>query len=222
MNDAFAWIPRASAWFEIHDRSVYDNPNRRTAGYLDHLARFHGPVYMQYTDERIPNATIMDMAGMEKRYGTVFGSSFAWMIALAIEQGYKRIELYGCDLASQTEYEEQRESTTYWIGLARGMGIDFYLPVGCPLLTRPSYALPQPNAWVSREFFDNRFGAIRKAQAESAARLNAIQGALEEAAFWRSVLEGKQVVQGVQLPPLSPMLSHSANVGAVQPSETSR
>ena len=222
MNDAFPWIPRADQWFEIHDRSVYDNNTRRTAGYLDHLANFHGPVWMQYPDERIPNAKPFDMQGMQDKYGTVFGSSFAWMIAKAIEDGYKRIELYGCDLASQTEYEEQRESTTFWIGMARGMGIEFYLPVGCPLLTRPSYGLPQPHAWVSREFFDNRMGQIRKAQGETAAKLNHINGMIEVEAFYRSVLEGKTKAPGVQLPPIEQPLSHPANVGAKGPGDGAR
>lgn len=211
MNDAFAWIPRADVWFEIHDRSVYDNPARRTAGYLEHLAKFHGPVLMQYPDERIPTARRFNMAALEARYGTVFGSSFTWMIAEAIEQGFKRIELYGCDLASQTEYMEQRESTAYWIGLARGLGIDFYLPPGCPLLIQPSYALPNDQAWISREFFDNRFAAMRKEQGEIAARMNALSGRIDEAAFWRSLLEGKLAAPGVQLPPIQPPLQHPAN-----------
>ena len=211
MNDAFAWIPRATRWFEIHERSVYDNPARRTAGYIEHLANFHGPVYMQYPDPRIPNAVPFDMAAMQAKYGTVFGSSFAWMIALAIEEGFKRIELYGCDLASATEYEEQRESTTYWIGMARGLGIDFYLPLGCPLLTRPSYGLPVSGVLVSREVLDNRFAQMRKQQGDMAAQMNAMAGRIDEFSFWRSVMEGKIAQPGVQLPPLQPQLQHPAN-----------
>ncbi len=191
MNDSHGWgIPRVNRWFEIHHPDVYTNPGRRASGYMDTLARFRGPVYMQYPDERIPNAKPLPLKAMEERYGTVFGSSFAWMFCLAVEESFERIELYGCDLADNTEYASQRESAGYWIGLARGRGIDVYLPPGCPILTRPSYGLVRQIGPLTNDMVSNRLAEISKAMMDTNERAMLLRGMREEAAWWRSVIEG--------------------------------
>ena len=218
MNDSFVWIPRATRWWEIHSPDVYKHPARRAPGYMDWLRNFNGPVYMQYPDESIPNAVRLDMDGLMRTFGRgVFGSSFSWMIAMAVLEGFRRIELYGCDLASQTEYEDQRESTAYWIGLCRGMGIDFHLPVGCPLLTKEPYGPPRTVGGITREFMDNIGAQIAKEQADLAAKLNAAAGKREAFAFFRSLWEGKQVVPGFTLnqSQTEPTAEHPSNAAPV-------
>jgi hypothetical protein len=39
-----------------------------------------------------------------------------------------RIEMYGCELAQQTEYYMQRPNTEFWIGVGIGKGVQFYVP----------------------------------------------------------------------------------------------
>ncbi len=53
-------------------------------------------------------------------------SSFDYMMALAILEGFDRIDLYGIALQFGTARERLMEhvSLAYWIGLARGRGID--------------------------------------------------------------------------------------------------
>ena len=65
---------------------------------------------------------------MLKKYGPVFGSSISWMLALAIEEGYKRINIFGCDMASQIEYIYQRDTFFYMIGRAEAIGIEIVIP----------------------------------------------------------------------------------------------
>ena len=55
---------------------------------------------------------------------------------LAIEKGYKEIGIYGIDLSTTKEYQEQRPSVLYFIGLAKGLGIEIILPNYCKLFDK--------------------------------------------------------------------------------------
>lgn len=194
MNDAHHWIPRATRWFEIHHETVWRSEARRSPGYLDHLARFNGPIYMQTAWPEIPNSVAYPFRQMVERYGRVFSSSFSWLFALAVAEGFARIEVYGCDLSSELEYIRQREATAWWIGYCRGLGIDVYLPMGCPLLSGPLYGQGEDVfPGVTWDLVENRFAEIRKAQSDSAARLNNLGGHLEEAVYWRNLMEKARV-----------------------------
>lgn len=65
---------------------------------------------------------------MLEKYGPVFGSSISWMIALAIEEGYQKINIFGCDMASQEEYIYQRDTFFYFCGRAEALGIQICIP----------------------------------------------------------------------------------------------
>lgn len=65
---------------------------------------------------------------MLAQYGPVFGSSIAWMIALAIDEGYERINIYGVDMATRIEYVEQRDTFFYMCGRAEALGIEIHIP----------------------------------------------------------------------------------------------
>lgn len=67
---------------------------------------------------------------MFKKYGPVFGSSITWMIALAIEHGYKEINIFGCEMATQKEYIDQRDTFFYMVGRAEALGIKVNIPEG--------------------------------------------------------------------------------------------
>jgi len=62
------------------------------------------------------------------KYGPVFGSSIAWMIAYALEEGYQRIYITGADMATHQEYIDQRDTVFYWIGRAEAAGIEVIIP----------------------------------------------------------------------------------------------
>ena len=65
---------------------------------------------------------------MIEKYGPVFGSTGAWMFALAMERGYNRINFFGFGMASKQEYIDQRDTLFYWIGRAEERGIDVVIP----------------------------------------------------------------------------------------------
>lgn len=72
-------------------------------------------------DESLPGALIYPIHEMPSQY---FTSSFAYMIAYAIYKGFTEIHMYGVPLVLKEEYYEQRTCIEFWIGLAKGRGID--------------------------------------------------------------------------------------------------
>lgn len=72
------------------------------------------------TNENFPLEDIPE----EQRY---FTNSVCYMIALAILEGYERIELYGVNQAGLFEYMEQRRGVEFWVGYALGRGVEVFI-----------------------------------------------------------------------------------------------
>lgn len=60
---------------------------------------------------------------IEKFKTNYFNNSIAYMIAYALYKGYKQINLWGVDIEKRSEYEFERPCVLYWIGIARGYGV---------------------------------------------------------------------------------------------------
>jgi hypothetical protein len=73
-------------------------------------------------------ADLYPVQEMLTKYGPVFGSSISWMLALAIEKGFQRINIYGVDMATRLEYVEQRDTFFYFCGRAEALGIEIWIP----------------------------------------------------------------------------------------------
>jgi hypothetical protein len=60
-------------------------------------------------------------------------------------EGYERIEIYGFEMSSGIEYSRQKAGAEFWLGFAKGLGIEIYLPPGCKLLgeNEPLYGYDQ-------------------------------------------------------------------------------
>lgn len=133
---------RADAWLQIH--AYWDCTRRANTSDPNHpewLRSEHDfPIYMQEEFDDIPNAIeypidkIIDkfIGGMLLR-GTKDGegeepirymtSTAAQGVALALWYGFERIELYGFNQATGTEYQFQKGSTEGWCHLAAGRGV---------------------------------------------------------------------------------------------------
>lgn len=95
--------------------------------------------------------------------GVCFTSTLAYMLALAIYEGFDRIEIYGCELETGTEYQFQRESFATWVGFARGRGI--VVDDKSNILRAPLYGYEGAVA-VEYEAFEQRIAEIDPACAE--------------------------------------------------------
>lgn len=96
------------------------------------------PIYMQYWNSEVPNSVeypireVSDLAFSNFRRGNhkvkYFTSTFAYMMGIALLEGFERIEIYGFDMADDLEYVRQKACAEFWIGLALGRGVEVYTP----------------------------------------------------------------------------------------------
>lgn len=125
------WCKRADAVFQLHKPVIWrSSQNRNDTKHYEWLQTTSVPVYMMEHYEDVPSSVkyplddiIADVFGNNQQI-PYFTSSIAYAIALAVYRGYKRIEIYGVEMETQTEYEHQRIGVAYWIGVAIGRGIE--------------------------------------------------------------------------------------------------
>lgn len=106
-------FPRYDRAFECHDyepcsvlRMIADEP------------WFYVPEHLSYL---YPKAQYIPVEEIANKYFRSFGSTISYMIAQAIHEGADEISLYGVGMCE--EYEGQRPSAFYWLGVANGLGI---------------------------------------------------------------------------------------------------
>jgi hypothetical protein len=192
MNDAQGFLKgrRADRWFEIHIEEIWREPSRRSGNYLEWLRQFAGPIYMDRHYDEFPASVAYPFEEMFAKYGRgVFGSSFSYLIALAVEEGFTTIEMYGCDLSSESEYKKQRESTAFWIGYCRGKGIEFVLPKATPILCAQPYGRGvQAVPGLTEETINTRIAQLRGVAQQNMTAAVKGEGHIEEAIWWRAQL----------------------------------
>jgi hypothetical protein len=143
LNEAhlYNFMPRWDRWFQMHkeDYLLKNESMRGKTGHLPWLKEKHGkPIYMLFKYNFVPDSieyplgdvthVLFGNAWRGKKNLKYFTSSFAYMMALAIYEGFERIELYGFDMDMTQEYWQQRCCAEFWIGYALGKGIEIILP----------------------------------------------------------------------------------------------
>ena len=138
---AYEWMKRWDRWFQMHIRPYYTR-TFDVPGVKEHypwLCEEHGkPIYMLNVDEEIPDSVEYPLARMNKRFFSkirrgdekvkYYTSTMPYMMALALDEGFERIEIYGMEMAGPDEYVAQRPCGEFWLGMAAGMGVEIYLP----------------------------------------------------------------------------------------------
>lgn len=132
------WVKRADAVFQMHVEPIWRNPaNRTDPGHYDWLRNNKDiPVYMQDRYPDVPRSvkypleeikfTLLrnfDVVTQGKRRKNVFSSTISYALAMGIYRGYSKIETYGIELGTETEFFHQRENFCFWLGVAAGRGI---------------------------------------------------------------------------------------------------
>ncbi len=126
------WFPRYSTGFEMHDRSLW---KLRGDDYESRLKDSDVPVYMQKVHEDIPRSRAYPLGWVTGLTGDYFGSSLAYMLALAIADRRTEIGLWGYELKAEDGYDHQRPNVEYLLGFARARGIRVYVAPGSDLLS---------------------------------------------------------------------------------------
>jgi hypothetical protein len=189
MNQLMRFIPRGTRWFEMHPHS---GPHSYVADmvpgtdYLKWMRECPIPLYMVSRREDFPTSITYPLDQMLAEFGTdYFHSTVDYMLALAISEGFEEIGIWGIDMAHDTEYEHQKPSGSFWIGVAKGRGIKVTIPPESALLHkahRYGYE-PLPSDHMSEQLA-GRAKALHERRAQLATEMNAIDGALQENGHW--------------------------------------
>lgn len=107
------------------------------------------PTYMLEADERIPSSVtyprqavsdaVFQNIHLGNEQAEYFDSTFPYMLALAVFEGYRVIFVMGFEFQSDTEYRYQRPGAALLIGWAAGKGAQIVLPPDSELLPRTLY-----------------------------------------------------------------------------------
>jgi hypothetical protein len=193
---------RWDAWFQLHDIET-SHPQDKDE-HLQWLAQSNVPVWMwaeQIEKYPLPNAVPYPREAMVAKYGKYFTNTVSWMTALAIEQGYKKIGIYGVDMAQDSEYQSQRPSCEYFIGLARGLGIEVEIPRTSDLLKNPFlYGYDDGGEFLAK--MRARLKELQERRAEMERQRNhaheaalQIAGAMEDVQYWIRVWSQQEAIK---------------------------
>ncbi len=141
LNDMAVRLPRADRWFQMHPPEKIHPGTLKYYEFLRDPAAI--PVYMIEKYSEFPTsikypleeflAWMISKVGTERRY---FTNSVAYMLALALYEGFKEVHVYGVDMAVGSEYVEQRPSVEYWLGAVEWSGIKLYITPESDLLKK--------------------------------------------------------------------------------------
>jgi hypothetical protein len=201
-NPSETWCPRADAVFQMHAPVIWKNPkNRNHAGHYDWLkTQTETVVYMQdkYDDVpksvRFPLEDVFQGLHFNKRYIT---SSVAYALALAASMNYKKIELYGVEMETDTEYRYQRDGVALWVGVALGRGIEVELH--CGMLSAPLYGY-EGDVKIDYKLFTDKIEEVNAKQPDIEAQYNEKMKATSEKIkhFMETGKDGGEIVKAVQ------------------------
>jgi len=145
--------PRVDRLLDLHPRW---HLNARGDEMEDHWAWLQEPhdfpIYMIEDYPEIPASVLYPIDEVIANVGRpYFTSTVSYMLGLALLEEFDRIELYGIEMASGTEYAYQKAGTEYLIGLAQGRGVDVYIPDNSNLLNSALYGYDGGFQMISRQ-----------------------------------------------------------------------
>ena len=136
----------ATRWFQFHQRWDFTRRQNVDGAGKDHwtwLREEHPfPIYMQQRWDDVPSSVafplttiLRDLLGddpLTKHNFMWFRNSLAYQIAFAVWLGFKKVSIYGWELASDTEMKYERPSAVFWLGwLASAIGPEnIQVPIG--------------------------------------------------------------------------------------------
>lgn len=189
-------LPRVDVWFELHSNLLWPEHESYGKPYIEWLKQQKFPVYMQ-DQTQVPNATVFPKDELVARFGDdFFTSSFAWMMAMAIQQGATEIALYGIDMASRDEYIRQRPGFFFFRHLARLAGIKVSAPHESDIMQSPAlYAYVDSTPFgrkimARRQEVSGRISTFDQQIAHATNSKTYLQGALEDLDYFESIWGG--------------------------------
>jgi hypothetical protein len=91
---------------------------------VEYVNKYQKPFVTLKEIKDVPTSIRFPIEEMHTHY---FTNSIAYMIAYALYRGVEEINIYGCGLDRASKYAKQKHNIEYWVGYARGCGINVVL-----------------------------------------------------------------------------------------------
>ena len=161
VNDGFIWsvnnahlLRDVDVIFDIHKVRL-DPKEEKDKLHLETLRLKDILAYMNEEIEGMPNVKRYPIEEIKKEFDTdYFGSGIDYIIAMAIYQGATEIHIYGVMMEKGSEYEGQKPSLEFWIGIAKGRRIRVFVHGNRTSILRTRnglvYGYQTPQDWVRK------------------------------------------------------------------------
>lgn len=162
INDGWRLRPSYDRLYELH--RLEERPWRSR----EHLREIRGneKVWTLFPD-RIKGANILPVQEILGKYPAYFTNSGAWMVAHALHEGVSHIYLLGLHFLSPRERLLERPCIEFWIGYAKGLGVEVTVPAVSPLLKgRGLYGLEDSLHNAAAEVQDFCYAAVKEGAIE--------------------------------------------------------
>jgi hypothetical protein len=184
LNQLYRKIPRADRWLEIH--ANYLDAVVEGTDHKKWLAEAPIPIYMADRVPGIPNSVRFPIERVMKGHLDYFTSTVAFAVALAIEEGFKEIGLWGIDLIVGDEYFYQKPCAEFWLGVAHGKGITVTLPnttALCKQSHRYGYE-SEPKSLIALSELAKRKAGLLDHRHKLMIELANVDGAVQDCQMW--------------------------------------
>ena len=163
-------MAKFTRWFQVHpyyEMAPRQNPR---LGHLKWLREAAIPVYMEEVHPDIPTSIRYPYEDVCQTIGGNYMTSEpAFMVALAIHEGFDLIKVYGVDMDCDREWAYERSCFEHLLGFAMGRGISVWLPEGCPMLKGSLYA---KTVDVPSSYMVERLRQLQQKEAELVGEIN--------------------------------------------------
>ncbi len=136
-NAAFHHLDRIDLHFELHDIDYLRNEVKPDPSYFQFLKDIGPKAILNRKYDEFPMAQVYPLQDICDFVGAqYFNNTIAYMIAYSMwaNRDLTNLALIGVDMAGDSEYAHQRPCCEFYLGMAKGKGIELHIPAGCPLL----------------------------------------------------------------------------------------
>lgn len=200
-DNAGGVLPRITRFFEIHGDLAMPGGTDWTP-YINWLNDG------SYADFEVvaqdiglfPRATRLPHEALIAQFGQLFFSSTpAWMMAMALQEGYTEIGLFGMDMSSRHEYVLQRPGMQHFIELAeQRYKVSVYAPLESDILQPPplyGFNLSTPfgrKLEIRRQELMGRLAEAQATQKQAERDALYFQGALDDIDYQLTIWTGSR------------------------------
>jgi len=124
----------ADRCFELHHYKAINKLGEKQK-YVNDLKKLTCPLYLQKKHPSFPTSREYPIDYYLSKYRKFFDGTVAYLMVMAIDEGFDEIYLYGIDL-NEGQYKRQQPTLEYWVGFAEGRGITVHIYDGSTIKQR--------------------------------------------------------------------------------------